>query len=392
MIVPDPTSPGQAGAELTAADDAYGRPLAADDLEPWSETRDRICRTYLELLRRADSPLLHASGVVRQQLEAQLYAVIDTVAVQVDTGIESGATAFQRSPQSLSESIGRSRATAGIHPSQSLHAASLIFEAALPALARRLEAYGDPDPETAVAVLLNREILARMATAARGYVEFLLDKAHTSNRDERRRLSRELHDVAAPAVAVALQNLELFELYASSDPDRASSKIEAARQSLLDALATIRNLSAQSRESVAANGFVTAVERLFGSIPSNIQLDPRLDESLTYLPLSYAEELFLIIREALRNAIDHGAPRTIRVEITADEEEVIVLVTDDGVGFDVSAVTASSEHVGLDSMRERAALLDADVVIDSSVGGGTTVAVRAPLPLPRNQPVVDGDQ
>jgi signal transduction histidine kinase len=344
----------------------------------WAAAREDILARYLALLAARNSPLLDAGEAVLDQIKGQLLSTVDAVHAAL-----SGADASSRQSNGtqLSETIGRTRASAArIHPSQSLRAASMIFEAALPAIANELRAAAVPEPELTAGVALNAEILQRMSAAARAYVDYLLEKAQSSNRDERRRLSRELHDVAAPAVAIGLQNLELFDAYADSDPERAAAKIAAARQSLVDALSTIRNLSAQSRESVATNGLVEALRRYVDTLPPYISADLRIEGDLSSLALSYAEELFLIVREAVRNAIDHADPTLVTVEIDVDADELKARILDDGSGFDVAGTLSDSPHVGIDSMYERADLLGANLTVSSQQGHGTSVALSISLP------------
>ena len=353
---------------------------------PWSHDRETILACYLELLAQAGSPLLRAGHDVVTQVKAQLYGVIDAVRATLEPSAVDPNTPTAGGAPSLSEDIGRTRATTGIHPSQSLQAAALIFEAALPTLTRRATALGDPDAQLTVGVRLNREILTRMAIAARAYVDYLLDKAYNTNRDERRRLSRELHDVAAPAVAIGLQNLELFDVYVSTDPERAGSKIDAARQALLDALSTIRNLSAESRESVAANGLDEAIRRYLDTLPSEVRAQLTSDGDLSLVSLAYAEELFLIIREAVRNAVDHGQPHDVLVTVVSTPDELRAEITDNGQGFDVVSILEGTRHVGIDSMHERAELLGARLSVTSAPGNGTTVGVRISLPTSNPTP------
>jgi signal transduction histidine kinase len=343
----------------------------------WRDARQRILARYLELLAEAGSPLLRAGAPVRRQVEDQLLGVVDAVHARL-TG--NGSVPVDGSGARLSENIGRTRATARIHPSQSLRAASMIFEAALPTLAEELRRAGAATPELTAGLALNTEILERMSAAARAYVDYLLDKAHSSNRDERRRLSRELHDVAAPTVAIALQNLELYDVYAQVDPERASDKIDAARQSMIDALATLRSLAAQSRESVAANGLVEAIHRYLDTLPPEVKTELVSRGEFSALALSYAEEVFLIVREAVRNAVDHGKPTRVSVNISMRPGELRARITDDGIGFHVSNTLARESHVGIDSMFERADLLGANLKITSKPGSGTTVAISISLP------------
>jgi signal transduction histidine kinase len=343
----------------------------------WAEARKVILAHYLELLAERNSPLLDAGEAVLDQVKSQLLSTVDAVHASL-----SGAAAPSPplSGTHLSASIGRTRATARIHPSQSLRAASMIFEAALPIIADDLRAAAVPDPELAAGVALNAEILQRMSAAASAYVDYLLEKAQNSNRDERRRLSRELHDVAAPAVAVGLQNLELFEVYTDASPERAVAKIAAARQSLIDALTTIRNLSAQSRESVATNGLVEALHRYVDTLPLEVKTDVKIEGDLSGMRLSYAEETFLIVREAVRNAVDHADPTLVSITIEANTDELKARIVDDGSGFDVAKTLSHSPHVGIESMYERADLLGANLTISSRPGNGTTVDLAISLP------------
>jgi signal transduction histidine kinase len=351
--------------------------VSSDSFGDWTETRERILESYLTLLADDHSPLLDAGPAVLRQVKGQLLGVVDAVHAKL---VSAQDRELERRGASLSETIGRTRATARIHPSQSLRAASLIFEAALPYLASSLRAAGAPTPELTAGLMLNNEILQRMSAAARAYVDYLLDKAQNSNRDERRRLSRELHDVAAPSVAIALQNLELFEVYAKSDPERAGDKIDSARQSLIDALGTIRNLSAQSRESVAANGFAEAVRRYVDALHSDLKVEVTTLGDLNAVALDYAEELFLIIREAVRNAADHANATHVSVVLSHRPGKLDARVVDDGVGFDVSRTMAGEPHVGIESMYERADLLGANLKIASRAKKGTTVSISVSLP------------
>ena len=340
---------------------------------PWQVDREQILREYLHLLERAQSPLL-ASTNMTSQLTAQLYSVIDSVAFAYE-GVGFDAP----DKGELSEAIGRDRAAASVHPSQSLHAAALIFEAALPKMARRMNALGDLSPELTAGRLLNKAILDRMALAARAYVDLLLDKAHGTNRDERRRLSRELHDVAAPAVAMGLQNLELFELYVDTDQAKASEKLAAARQSMRDALTTIRNLSAESRENVGVSGLEGALRRYLSTVPTDIRTELTVEGDLGQLSLAYSEELYLIVREAVRNAVDHARPSYVAVSLRRNQTELCAQIRNDGMGFAVQRTLASKPHVGLTSMQERTDLLGARLRIKSTARSGTTVSLTISL-------------
>ncbi len=94
--------------------------------------------------------------------------------------------------------------------------------------------------------------------------------------------------------------------------------------------------------------------------------------------------LLLIVKEALRNAMEHapGAHVTLRVALEGDQ--LMVEVEDNGIGYDVEQVQAGR---GLSTLRRRAEALAADLEVRSEPGTGTLVRLRWPLPRVRQQPL-----
>jgi signal transduction histidine kinase len=89
--------------------------------------------------------------------------------------------------------------------------------------------------------------------------------------------------------------------------------------------------------------------------------------------------LLRIVREAVTNALKHGAPTRVDVRLCASASGHILEVTDDGKGFDVSARSALEGHFGLRGMTERARRIGATLVIDGGIGRGTTVRLVVPV-------------
>ena len=88
--------------------------------------------------------------------------------------------------------------------------------------------------------------------------------------------------------------------------------------------------------------------------------------------------LYQIVREAVTNAVKHARPRRIEVTVTGSPEQGFrVVVQDDGAGF-TSGPDDGLPHHGMASMRERAAMLSADLRVESVPGAGTTVRVSVP--------------
>ena len=103
----------------------------------------------------------------------------------------------------------------------------------------------------------------------------------------------------------------------------------------------------------------------------------------TRLPAPIEITLYRIVQEALTNTAKHAKAESVSVVIQRHPSWVQVIVADDGCGFDVDAALrapGSWTHLGLHGMRERAALLDGSVTIESAPGEGTTIYARVPLP------------
>jgi len=102
------------------------------------------------------------------------------------------------------------------------------------------------------------------------------------------------------------------------------------------------------------------------------------------IPKAVGEQVYLVMREAVRNAVRHSGCERIGIRLRVEQDEVVGVVEDDGGGFDPEAVgkVSPSFGVGLRSMRERAEMLGGDLRVSSKPGAGTSVEVRAPLDRP----------
>jgi signal transduction histidine kinase len=206
--------------------------------------------------------------------------------------------------------------------------------------------------------------------AAREIAAWQDQLAETAASGERRRIARELHDGLAQELAFIVgQTRSLVE---QSGEDGPFSHIAAAAERALDESRTaIAALSrrvddpldvalAQAAEDVAAR---TGAQIRFDLTPG-IQVAPEV-----------REDLARIVREAVSNAARHGEASTVTVALS-NTDGIRVSVTDDGKGFDPDA--PRRRGFGLTSMRERAELRGATVVVQSRPGEGTKVEVVLP--------------
>jgi len=195
---------------------------------------------------------------------------------------------------------------------------------------------------------------------------------------ERKRISRELHDRVAHSMGVAHQSLQLYEALAKTDPVRAHGKLRTAKEMMKTALEQTRNLSMELRRSETENGLIPALQDLLEvAVPDNVSAELSTSGAEWRLSDHQRGQLYLILREAVRNSVRHSGCRRLTVGLDITSEEVSGYVEDDGRGFEGNG--ESRGHLGLRSIRERTALLEGTAEVYSSPEGGVGVQVRIPL-------------
>ncbi len=199
---------------------------------------------------------------------------------------------------------------------------------------------------------------------------------------ERERISRELHDRVAHHMGVAHQSLELYAALRDTAPARAAERLDLARETTMVALDQTRALSAELKrlQDEELKGGLEAAFRALSEtvVPEDIRLDVSFSGEESAIPGPVETQVYLAMREAIRNAVRHSGCSHIRVTLAVGDGEVLSLVEDDGEGFDPEAVQEATPSwaVGLRSMRERAEMLGGSLRVDSEPGAGTKVEMR----------------
>ena len=199
---------------------------------------------------------------------------------------------------------------------------------------------------------------------------------------ERRRIARDLHDIALQDLVGVLQSIQAsrLELRDPNSSVNLEPEIKGLQTAIQGLRSAIHDLRAEEEQD-----FVEAVEAL---VELNRQLTPErrieLDvvedgARLRELPEVVGTELLRVIQEALVNVRRHARARKVSVTIGTDGDEVWAEVDDDGRGFDSETVR---KGVGLSGMHERIVALGGEVKVDSEVGGGTRMTARLPAHKP----------
>jgi PAS domain-containing protein/two-component sensor histidine kinase len=196
---------------------------------------------------------------------------------------------------------------------------------------------------------------------------------------ERQRISRELHDRVAHSMGVAHQNLQLYEALAEKDPARARSKLQTAKEMTKTALEQTRNLSMELRRSETENGLVPALQDLLEvAVPEEVSVDLSTSGAESRLSDNQRGQLYVILREAVHNAVRHSDCRHLKVGLDVTQEEVSGYVEDEGRGF-ADNNGEGKVGLGLRSIKERVTLLHGTSRVYSSPEGGAGVWVSLPL-------------
>jgi signal transduction histidine kinase len=195
---------------------------------------------------------------------------------------------------------------------------------------------------------------------------------------ERQRLARELHDETGQALTSMLLGLKNLE-EAKSDDDVRRSVLEL-RELVVSTLHDVRRLAVELRPKALDDfGLVPALQRLAETFAEQTNVDVHVEAALgdSRLPGEAEIAVYRIVQEALTNVIKHANARTVSVVLTRKGEAVVVVIEDDGRGFDPNADQVGG--LGLLGMRERIALVGGRLSVESAPHRGTTVAVEVPL-------------
>ncbi|MBP2707901.1 hypothetical protein JOL79_29390 [Microbispora sp. RL4-1S] len=229
-----------------------------------------------------------------------------------------------------------------------------------------------------VATGLEESLSRRIREAADAYHSFLLNQVFEAQESERRRIARELHDRIGHGTGVAHQQLALAEAYRAADPARASAKIVMVQQAIREIMDNLRLMTSELHRQAPVRNLEKSLLDLLEAVEDesiSVVFDVNGDES--WVEPAVLEETFLILREAVRNALNHGAPTMVLVRVDIAPHQLTGSIQDNGRGFGPARV--GHDGVGLMSMRERAELLGGTVIISSEPGAGCLVELFLPL-------------
>jgi signal transduction histidine kinase len=200
--------------------------------------------------------------------------------------------------------------------------------------------------------------------------------------EERARIARELHDsVSQTLYAITLGASRALKLLGRNESREAQRIIDDVLRLATSGQSELRALLTDIRsDQLTSGGLVDALERLVADVGARHALEICLTATREPdVPATTKEALVMIAREALHNVVRHSGARRVDITLELQYGQLVLLITDDGRGFDPA--TPRPGHFGLQSMRERASAMGGSLGLNSGVGLGAQIRVSIPLRL-----------
>jgi signal transduction histidine kinase len=194
---------------------------------------------------------------------------------------------------------------------------------------------------------------------------------------ERDRLAGEIHDSIEQGLSAIMMQLATAERL-TDQPEEIKRYVIMAKNMASFSRTEVQHAVWDMQSPLLENADLPrALRRVAREISSDDTPRVEVEISGTVFPLPSATEhhLLRIAQEAITNAVKHGNPKTIFLALKYESDRVTLTVQDDGAGFDLETVSTERGHFGLQGMRSRAQKLDADLILKSKPGAGTSLKI-----------------
>jgi signal transduction histidine kinase len=235
-------------------------------------------------------------------------------------------------------------------------------------------------------VVFRLRFLERRSDEAECQMRELSQRLVNAQEEERKNLSRELHDHVAQVLTGLRMELGRLERLTAPTIPTASTVVAGCKELVDDMFRTVRDLALGLRPSMLDDfGLQAALEWHVRDFTGrySVKVDLNTQGDFDTLPDRHRTCVFRVVQEAMTNCIRHAHARAIQIVISALDGQLRVSVTDDGVGLDPAR---RRNGLGLMGIEERVKELGGTVAISRRGTQGTTVAIR--LPIPQSQEVL----
>jgi len=214
----------------------------------------------------------------------------------------------------------------------------------------------------------------------------LAERLQWVREEDRKVVARELHDQIGQILTSIKMDLTWMTRHLPLSEDKVLARLAESVQSINDGVKTVRTICSGLRPGVLDDlGLAAAVEWQGSEFASRNDVACRVTVPAVDLHMDgdRATAAFRIFQECLTNVIRHAQAKSVRVDLCQEDEFILLVVEDDGIGFCAPDVSNTLGSLGLLGMKERAQFCGGDVQIQSSPGNGTTITIRIPVDTPR---------
>ena len=215
----------------------------------------------------------------------------------------------------------------------------------------------------------------------RGQLRALAEKTRQVREEERKRVARDLHDDLGQLLTAIKMDLTWTKRHLTGAKGEVQDRLARSIEMVGDGVNSVRRICSGLRPGVLDDlGLPAAIEWEAGEFASRTGIDCEviLPSSDLHVDSEVSTTIFRIFQECLTNVMRHAQARSVRVSLAAEDGNLSLIVQDDGVGFQESNASNPMGSLGILGMKERAQACGGEVIIASSPGNGTTVAIRVP--------------
>jgi len=218
----------------------------------------------------------------------------------------------------------------------------------------------------------------REIATARAELKRLSARLVEAQEDERRSISRELHDEVGQALTgVRVELANLSRRIRARDTKGAEAKVEEIKEMVEDSVGVVRNMALLLRPSMLDDlGLVPALQWQAREVSKRTGLRVKIAaEGVSEdLPEDHKTCIYRIVQESLHNCVQHAEATTVRVTVRQEAAHILLKIQDDGKGFHAE----QERGMGLLGMQERASHLGGTFAVETRPGQGTTVSLLLP--------------
>jgi PAS domain S-box-containing protein len=213
----------------------------------------------------------------------------------------------------------------------------------------------------------------------------LAERLQWVREEDRKRVARDLHDQIGQILTAIKMDMTWMTRHLPASEAGVLARLQESIQAINDGVKAVRTICSGLRPGVLDDlGLAAAIEWQASEFASrnDVLCQVSVPPVDLHLDGDRATATFRIFQECLTNVIRHAQATSVHVALVQDDENILLVVEDDGVGFCESDLSSSLGSLGLLGMKERAQFCGGEVLISSSPGNGTKVTIRVPVDAP----------